>query len=140
GGAAVEEPVGVDDGGGGGDGEDTGVGEGGEDGLGGGVGRGAGAVFSVDGGGERLEGVGFAGVAESAKGFLLVLEVDPADHVCHGGPGSGGGVEEGGEELLGDGVPEVGVLESSSFPGPGGGGEPGGHPQRALPVGRGVER
>ena len=48
--------------------------------------------------------------------------------------GSGCGEEEGGEELLGDGVPEVGVLEPAAFTGSGGRCEPGGHAEGTLPV------
>ena len=132
--AAVEEPVGVDRGLAGGGGEHAGVGEGGEDGLGGGVGAGSGAFFAVDGGGEGLDGVEFLGVLEGAEWFLFVLEVDPAHDVGHGGAALGGGVEEWCEEFLGDGVPEVGVLESSAFACPGGRGEPGGPAEGALPV------
>ena len=132
--AAVEEPVRVDYGLFGAGGEDAGVGEGGEDGFGGGVGAGAGAFFSVDGCGEGLEGVGFVGRMEGAEGLFFVLEVDPAHHVGHGGSAGCGGEEEWGEEFLGDGVPKVGVLESAAFAGSGGGGEPGGHTERSLPV------
>ena len=65
----------------GGGGEDAGVGEGGEDGFGGGVGAGSGAFFSVDGGGEGLDGVEFLGLLEGAEGFFFVLEVDTAHDV-----------------------------------------------------------
>ena len=76
--AAVEESVGVDGGLAGGGGEDAGVGEGGEDGFGGGVGAGAGAFFSVDGGGEGLDGVEFLGLSGGRGGVLLRLGGRPS--------------------------------------------------------------
>ena len=72
-------------------------------------------------------GVDAASVVEGLEGFLFVLEVDPAEYVAHGGVGSGGGEQQRGEELLGDGVPEVGVLEPAAFSCPGSGREPSSH-------------
>lgn len=113
--------------------------KGGEDGLDGGVGGGAGAFFSIDGSGEGLQGVELSGLLEATERFFFVLEVDPSYHVGHGGSGGGGGEQERGKELLGDGVPEVRVLEPASFSCPDGGGKPGGHAESALPVSCGVE-
>lgn len=86
-----------------------------------------------------MEGVDVAGVVEGTERFFVVLEVDPPDDVGHGGSCAGGGEEEWGEEFLGDGVPEVGVLEPAAFSGSGGGCEPGCHAEGALPVAGAVE-
>ena len=110
-----------------------GVGECSDDGLCGGVGGREGFLFSVDGRLESLDGIHLSGGVEGGRGFLGLLEVDPADHVAHGASGGGGGVEEWSKELLGDRVPEVGVLEAASLTCSGGGDQPGGHPERPLP-------
>ena len=98
-------------------GRDGRIGEGGDDRLRRRVHRGPLALLAAETGPRRPQCLGNAGELEREENLGRLFLVQPSDDVGHRGAGARGSKQQWGEQLLGIGVPEAGVLHAP-VPGP----------------------